>query len=69
VKYRLAEEGEMELRLYDDRGREVRVLDRGRRESGDHVVRFRVDDLSSGVYHYRLIANGQALSRSMTVAK
>lgn len=69
LKYRLAEDGAVELRLYDESGHEVRTLDRGTRESGDHSVRFSVDGLPSGTYHYRLFANGQVLSRSMTVVK
>jgi hypothetical protein len=69
ISYRLADRGEVTLALYDGNGRLVRVLDQGMRDRGEARVTVRVSDLASGVYHYRLSANGQVLDRVMTVVK
>jgi hypothetical protein len=59
----------VELRLYDASGKEVRVLEQGVGEAGEHIVRFDVSGLSSGSYRYRLVANGVVLSRELTIVK
>ena len=69
ISYRLADRGEVTLALYDGNGRLVRILDQGVRDRGEQRVMVRVSDLASGVYHYRLSANGQVLDRVMSVVK
>jgi hypothetical protein len=69
ISYLLAARGQVMLALYDGNGRLVRVLDQGAREMGEQKIAVNVSDLASGVYHYRLVANGQTLARSMTVVR
>jgi hypothetical protein len=69
ISYSLSSRGQVALELYDASGKAVRQLAAGVEESGEHVVRVDVSGLSSGVYHYRLTANGTTLSRDMTVVR
>jgi hypothetical protein len=69
ISYSLSSRGQVALALYDASGKVVRQLAAGVEESGEHVVRVDVSGLSSGVYHYRLTANGTTLSRDMTVVR
>jgi len=69
MAYRLANAGEVSVKLYNEQGKEVMTLDEGARAAGDHSVSFSVRGLSSGTYHYSLTANGQAIVRSMVVVK
>jgi len=69
IRYSLTAGSDVQLKLYDQNGREVATLDRGTREAGEHIVPFRVDDMASGVYHYSLVVNGTVLTRSLTVVK
>jgi len=55
--------------LYDATGKEVRELETGVREAGEHVVRIDVSGLPSGSYRYRLVAGGILLSRDLTVVR
>ena len=69
ISYVLAARGDVMLALYDGNGRLVRVLDQGAREMGEQKITVDVNGLGSGVYHYRLVANGQTLTRTMTVVR
>jgi hypothetical protein len=69
ISYSLSSRGQVALALYDASGKVVRQLAAGVEESGEHVVRVDVSGLSSGVYHYRLTANGTTLTRDMTVVR
>ena len=57
------------LDVYDLLGRHVGSLARQPREAGTHLVEFDASALASGVYLYRLEADGQALMRRMTVVR
>lgn len=61
--------GMVEIKVFDDAGREVRTLVEERLSPGMHEVLFEAGGLASGAYHYRLRANGSALSRSMLLVK
>jgi len=69
IGYRLKEASRVELRLYDASGKEVRVLERGAKEAGEHIVKLDASELASGVYHYRLVVNGHMLTRSLNVVR
>lgn len=69
VGYTVPRDGEVSLALYDNSGRLLRVLESGTQIAGDHTVRVNVRDLASGQYHYRLVALGYNLSRSLTVVR
>jgi hypothetical protein len=57
------------LAVYDLLGREVAVLVDGYQAPGEHHVTFDARRLASGIYFYRLIAGGQALSRKLVLLK
>jgi len=69
IRYRLGGRGDVTLALYDGTGRLVRILDQGVREQGEQIVNVNVSSLPNGTYHYRLIANGQTLAKTMTVVR
>jgi len=57
------------LAVYDMLGREVAVLLDEAKVAGSYKVSFDASNLPSGVYLYRLQANGQTLSQRMTLIK
>ncbi len=57
------------LEVFDTYGRFVSRLDEGSKSAGTYTVRFDARSLASGMYYYRLQANGHALLRKMIVAK
>ncbi|MBL7989495.1 MAG: choice-of-anchor D domain-containing protein [Chlorobi bacterium] len=69
IRYSIAEKGEVKLVLFDERGKQVMMLDEGERELGEHGTIFSVSSLASGTYHYRLVSGGQTLVRTLTVTK
>ena len=62
-------QGTVSLKLYDFLGREVRTVLDGNVQAGAHSISIEDVQYPSGVYYYRLIANGQALTRKMTLMK
>jgi len=69
VAYALPEETTVTLRVYDVLGRQVATLASGTQEAGRHTVQIDTDQLSSGVYFGRLQADGQTLTRKITVVR
>lgn len=69
IQYALADEGPVRLVVYDMLGREVARLVDGTQKAGTHRVQFDAQDLSSGIYIYRIEANGFSEARQMTLIK
>ena len=69
IKYRLPTRQLVRLSVYDLYGREVAVLVDGVEEPGEHEVRFFGEDLSSGVYFYRLQAGSSVNSRKLVLLR
>jgi hypothetical protein len=69
VEYALPEAQEVRLVLYDVLGREVAVLENGRKDAGHHTVRLNADQLASGVYFGRLKAGNKQLTQKITVVR
>lgn len=69
ISYSIPEEGTVQLLVLDLLGREVATLVNEYKPIGTHTVTFNGEHLPSGVYYYRLVANGQALTRKMTLMK
>src|SRR5690606_27674941 len=69
IGFRLSVFGEVRVAVYDILGREIAVLVDGVMPAGDHQVTFDAAGLASGVYVYKLTANGLSVSRRMTVLK
>ncbi|MBS1914202.1 MAG: choice-of-anchor D domain-containing protein [Bacteroidetes bacterium] len=69
IGYSLPVRADVTLALYDDQGRLVLMLDSGTRPIGETRLRVDVSGLAAGLYHYRLMANGNSLSRTLTVVR
>jgi len=67
IVYTLPQSQRVTLEVYNAIGRRVAVLVDGRKGVGTHTVRWEAgDDLASGVYFYRLQADGKTETRRMT---
>ncbi len=61
--------GEVTLRVFDTRGKLLRILAQGRRDAGTHHLHFDASDLPAGSYLYELRANGERSVRKMALVK
>ena len=69
IEYSLNTSGFVSLKVYDIQGREVAVLGNEIQDAGRHSVAFDASSLSSGVYFYKLEANGFSHTRKMVLMK
>jgi hypothetical protein len=69
IQFKLTRSAEVELLIYDLLGRHVKTLIDGKRQAGRYTVTFDGQNLSSGVYIYRLKADGFSRSRKMLLVK
>ena len=58
ISYQLSKNGWVRLDVFDASGQKVRTLIDGEQRSGKHTAVFSSNGLSSGIYFYRLTANG-----------
>ncbi|MBC8044207.1 MAG: T9SS type A sorting domain-containing protein, partial [Rhizobacter sp.] len=64
IAYTLQNAGQVQLELFNTLGQKVKVIDSGFRSAGEYRVTLGSDNLSSGMYFYRLVA---ASERGMIV--
>jgi chitodextrinase len=69
IRFGLGSGADIEIRVFDLQGREVRTLRPGRMEQGAHRVYFPAEGLSSGVYLYWIQAGGQRMQGKMLLAR
>ncbi len=69
IKYVVAEDGFVTLKVYDILGNEVATLVNESQYQGSYGVMFNASSLSSGVYIYRLKSNNFTSSRKMIILK
>ncbi len=69
VRFQVPGVSDVKLSVYDILGREVAVLVNERKAAGTYEVSFDGSGLASGVYIYRLMAEGRVASRAMILAK
>lgn len=69
IRYDLLEAGQTTLKVYNVQGREVATLVNGVQSAGTHHVTFEASGLPSGVYMYRLEANGFSAENKMLLLK
>ena len=69
ISYDLAGEGMVSLKVFDQSGRIVAKLFDGVQSSGQHSAFFNAEDLTPGVYFYRLDTAGESLVRRMNLVK
>ncbi|MFQ3598265.1 MAG: T9SS type A sorting domain-containing protein [Chloroherpetonaceae bacterium] len=69
VAYQLPTAGNVSLKVFDMLGKEVATLVNGRQEAGAYTINFNANQLSSGVYFYRLQAGNFVQTRKMMLVK
>ena len=69
IEYELAASEHVRLEVFDAMGRRVKVLADGTHPAGRHSVRFDGSGLPSGLYIYRMQANGEAITKTMTLVR
>jgi len=67
IAFSLARQSHVLLDIMNQRGEYVRTLMNEWREAGEHAVEMRTDDLSDGIYFYRLRTGSRTITRSMIV--
>jgi photosystem II stability/assembly factor-like uncharacterized protein len=69
ISYSLPIRGIVQLIVYDVLGREVRKLVDEEQEAGKYEIEFDAEDLTSGIYVYRLSAGERVMSKKMILLK
>ena len=69
ISYQIPSDSHVQLEVYNSLGQHVETLVDGRVQSGTHEVSFNGEDLSSGVYLYRLEVGDQVRTHHMTLIK
>ncbi len=69
IRYSLASEGKVSLKVFDILGRELTTLVNERQTAGEQAVSFDAAGLSSGIYYYRLQAGGFVDVKKMIVLR
>lgn len=63
------EEQDVKLVIYDQLGKEVRILVNSKLSSGSYSVEWDASDFPSGIYYYKLEAEGFSATKKMILAK
>ncbi|MEX0846027.1 MAG: T9SS type A sorting domain-containing protein, partial [Balneolaceae bacterium] len=69
IMFILNNNGHVLLEVYDALGKKVQTLVNGYREAGNYYVHFDAKQLASGIYFYRLEADGEIHTKRMTLIK
>jgi hypothetical protein len=69
IRFNTTKRGAVSLKVFDLLGSEVATVHQGLLDAGEHTVQFDASALRSGVYVYRLDAEGKSFSRRMVVMK
>jgi hypothetical protein len=69
IRYELSVSGNVRLAVYDVLGRQVAILADGTNAAGSHQVRFDAANLASGLYVYRLEADGRVFTKTLMLVK
>ncbi|MDT3695957.1 MAG: T9SS type A sorting domain-containing protein [Ignavibacterium sp.] len=69
ISFTIPQSGNVKLSVYNLLGQEVQNLVNGFTEAGNHTINFDAKNLNSGIYLYKLEANGFVQTRKMTMIK
>lgn len=69
IRYSLPKATKMELSIYNLSGRKISTLVNGKRSRGTHSIRFNAENLSSGIYLYRIKTPDFSSTRKMILMK
>jgi len=69
IQFTLPQAGNVKLTLFNLLGQKIKTLINEYKESGVHTLNFNASELNSGLYIYKLEANGLVKTRKMTLVK
>jgi len=69
ISYNLPADGSVSLKIYNIIGNEVATLVNSKQTKGSYTIQYNANDLTSGVYYYRLKYNDQVKSNKMFLIK
>jgi DNA-binding beta-propeller fold protein YncE len=69
IPFSIAKKGNVELKVYNSLGQEVKTLVNRTMTPGNYNILFNAKGLASGMYHYRLSVNGMVLRKQMILIK
>lgn len=69
IKYSIAKEGFVKLKVFDILGKEVSVLANEIQKTGEYIVKYDASALNSGIYFYQMTNNGNSIIRKMMLIK
>jgi subtilisin-like proprotein convertase family protein len=69
IKYGVPKNGYVKLAVYDEIGRLVAILQDGEKQANTYEAEFDATNLPSGVYYYKLEAEGFSETKKMVVVK
>ncbi|MCE1165116.1 MAG: T9SS type A sorting domain-containing protein, partial [Bacteroidetes bacterium] len=69
INFSLAKSGFVTLKVYNSLGKEVATLINENMTAGSHEVTYNASELNSGIYFYRLTANGMTDTKKMMLVK
>jgi len=69
INFQIPNESNVSLTVFDNSGKEVATLVNGKKTAGYHTVSFNASNLSSGIYFYKLEAEGFTKVMKMALVK
>ncbi len=69
IRFAIPESGNVKLKVYNIIGQQVAELVNGYKEAGVHTINFNAKNLNTGIYIYKLVANGLVQSKKMMLVK
>jgi len=69
INFDLPKSGSVTLKVYNQLGKEVSTLASGYRNAGSYEITFNASSLSSGIYFYKLEAEGISTTKKMLLVK
>ena len=69
ITYSIPQSSYITLKVYNLLGQEVTTLFEGVQQAGNHIVNFDATGLTSGIYFYRLQANGYVETKKLVLMK
>ncbi len=69
IAYSIANEGNVNISVYDLLGRKIKKIIDEKKEKGSYKIRFNADDLTSGIYFLMLKTNSKILTHKIILLK
>ncbi len=69
IKYSISNDCFVNLKVFDVLGNQITTLVSAEKSAGNYVVEFNSNNLSSGIYFYRLESEGKFITKQMLLIK